>query len=161
MNQCSSSGAGVRRSSSHGPRSVRGISLIEVLVAVVVLSIGLLGVAAMQSVALRGGQSSLETSQAVMQTNAILDAIRANRANAAAYNTDAMVCTAVAGSDVAGSDLQTWITDLKNNIANNDADTTTCGEIRGCPEACVITIQWDDSRAGGGNERQVVTRTTI
>ncbi|PZQ28967.1 MAG: type IV pilus modification protein PilV [Stenotrophomonas acidaminiphila] len=140
---------------------MRGISLIEVLVAVVVLSIGLLGVAAMQSVALRGGQSSLETSQAVMQTNAILDAMRANLAAAEDYNTDGMMCAAEAGSSVAESDLQTWITDLKNNIANTDDDDTTCGQITGCPEACVITIQWDDSRAGGGNERRVVTRTTI
>ena len=72
-----------------------------------------------------------------------------------------MMCAAEAGSSVAESDLQTWITDLKNNIANTDDDDTTCGQITGCPEACVITIQWDDSRAGGGNERRVVTRTTI
>lgn len=161
MSHCRNTVAASQRRSSPSARSVRGISLIEVLVAVVVLSIGLLGVAAMQSVALRGGQSSLETSQAVMQTNAILDAMRANRAAAEDYNTDGMVCTAVAGSSVAEVDLQTWITDLKNNIANTDDDDTTCGEITGCPEACVITIQWDDSRAGGGNERQVVTRTTI
>ncbi len=153
--------AASRRRPLPSARSVRGISLIEVLVAVVVLSIGLLGVAAMQSVALRGGQSSLETSQAVMQTNAILDAMRANRAAAEDYNTDGMMCAAEAGSSVAESDLQTWITDLKNNIANTDDDDTTCGQITGCPEACVITIQWDDSRAGGGNERRVVTRTTI
>lgn len=161
MSHCRNTVAASQRRSSPSARSVRGISLIEVLVAVVVLSIGLLGVAAMQSVALRGGQSSLETSQAVMQTNAILDAMRANSAAAEDYNTDGMVCTAVAGSSVAEVDLQTWITDLKNNIANTDDDDTTCGEITGCPEACVITIQWDDSRAGGGNERQVVTRTTI
>lgn len=153
--------AAVRCGSPRGPRSMRGISLIEVLVAVVVLSIGLLGVAAMQSVALRGGQSSLETSQAVIQTSAILDAMRANRANALAYNTGGMVCAAAAGGTVAEVDLQTWITDLKNNISNTDDDDTTCGEISGCPVACVITIQWDDSRAGGENERQVVTRTTI
>ena len=87
--------------------------------------------------------------------------MRANRANATAYNTGAMVCTAAAGGTVAEVDLQTWITDLKNNISNTDDDDTTCGEISGCPEACVITIQWDDSRAGGENARQVVTRTTI
>jgi type IV pilus assembly protein PilV len=161
MNHRHRNRAGALSGSPRGPRSVRGISLIEVLVAVVVLSIGLLGVAAMQSVALRGGQSSLETSQAVMQTNAILEAMRANGANAEAYNTGGMVCTAVAGAGVAGSDLQTWITDLKNNITNDDTDATTCGQITGCPEACVITVQWDDSRAGGGNTRTVVTRTTI
>ena len=48
-------------------RRMHGLSLIEILVSVVILGIGLLGVAAMQSLALRGGQSSLEASQAVMQ----------------------------------------------------------------------------------------------
>ena len=51
------------------PRGVRGIGLIEVMVSVLVLAVGLLGIAAMQSLALRGGQGSLESSQAVMQTN--------------------------------------------------------------------------------------------
>ena len=144
-----------------GARAIRGISLIEVLVAVVVLSIGLLGVAAMQSVALRGGQSSLETSQAVIQTNAILEAMRANSANAASYNTAGMVCTAGAAGTLAQNDLQRWIGDLKLNITGDDEDTTTCGQIEGCPEACVITVQWDDSRGGGEQERTIVTRTTI
>ena len=58
---------------------VRGMSLIEVMVSVLILAVGLLGIAAMQSYALRGGQGSLESSQAVMQTGAILEAMRANR----------------------------------------------------------------------------------
>src|SRR5690606_10519903 len=65
---------------------MRGISLIEVMVSVLVLGVGLLGIAAMQSVALRGGQSSLESTQAVMQTTAIIEAIRANWRNASDYN---------------------------------------------------------------------------
>ena len=60
------------------PRGVRGIGLIEVMVSVLVLAVGLLGIAAMQSLALRGGQGSLESSQAVMQTGSILEAMRAN-----------------------------------------------------------------------------------
>ncbi|WP_299346335.1 MULTISPECIES: type IV pilus modification PilV family protein [unclassified Pseudoxanthomonas] len=150
-----------RRSRSQSLRASRGISLIEVLVAVVVLGIGLLGVAAMQSVALRGGQSSLETSQAIMQTNAILDAMRSNRANAVNYNTGGMVCAQGAAGTLAQNDLRNWIGDLKLNITNNAADATTCGQIQGCPQACVITVQWDDSRAGGGQTRTIVTRTTI
>src|SRR5690606_34431053 len=70
------------------PRSrMRGISLIEVMVSVLVLGVGLLGIAAMQSVALRGGQSSLESTQAVMQTTAIIEAMRANWRSASDYNT--------------------------------------------------------------------------
>ena len=39
-----------------GRRAVTGMSLIEVMVSVLVLGIGLLGIAAMQSMALQGGQ---------------------------------------------------------------------------------------------------------
>lgn len=145
-----------------GARSrMRGLSLIEILVSVVILGIGLLGVAAMQSLALRGGQSSLEASQAVMQTNAIIESMRANRANAAAYNTGAMVCAAGTGGTLAQNDLVNWLTTLKANIGGNPADTTTCGQIVGCPGACVVTVRWDDSRAGGSNVRQFATRTRI
>ena len=67
------------------PRHARGIGLIEVMVSVMVLAVGLLGIAAMQSTALRGGQGSLESTQAAMATNSILEAMRANRTQAASY----------------------------------------------------------------------------
>jgi type IV pilus assembly protein PilV len=152
-----------RRRRGQGVRSghARGVSLIEVLVSVVVLSIGLLGVAAMQSIALRGGQSSFESSQAVIETTGILEAMRANRLEANLYNTAGMVCTTPGAGSLAQSDVSVWIASLKNTIGSGATDATTCGQITGCPAACVITVQWDDTRAGGGATRTVVTRTTI
>lgn len=143
-----------------GARNMRGVSLVEVLVSVVIIAIGLLGIAAMQSMALRGAQSSLESSQAVMQTNAILEAIRANRGDAENYNMTAMACAIPGGGTLRQNDQRAWITALKNSIGQA-ADTTTCGQIVGCPGACVITVQWDDARAGGGATRQVVTESRI
>ena len=81
-----------RRLPSASRSRVSGLSLIEVLVSVLILGIGLLGIAAMQSMALRGGQSSLESSQVVISTNSIIEAMRANRANAANYNTGGKRC---------------------------------------------------------------------
>ncbi len=135
-----------------------GMSLVEVLVSVLVLGIGLLGIAAMQSVALRGGQSSLETSQAVMQSTAIIEAMRANRAEAANYNTGAMVCTPGAGGTLAQNDLMEWITAMQGSIGGG---ITTCGQVLNCPDACEITVRWDDSRGGGSATRDIVTRTRI
>ena len=146
-------------------RAMRGLSLIEILVSVVILGIGLLGVAAMQSLALRGGQSSLEASQVVMQSNAIIEAMRANRANAGAYNTGgAWVCAVGAGGTLAQNDVANWIRTLKQDVSgagNAAADATTCGQIDGCPNACVVSVRWDDSRAGGANNRTFTTRTRI
>ena len=53
--------------------------LLAALVAVLVMGVGLLGIAAMQATALRNNQSALERTQATIQTYSILDAMRANR----------------------------------------------------------------------------------
>lgn len=142
-------------------RDIQGISLLEVMVSVVVLSIGLLGVAAMQSVALRGGQSSLESSQATIQTTAVIEAMRANRERATDYNVG-MTCAVPGGGTQAQNDLRDWISSLKSTIGNGPVqDTTTCGAIAGCPANCTITVRWDDNRAGGGTQRTMTTVTRI
>ena len=142
------------------PRHVRGMSLIEVMVSVLVLAVGLLGIAAMQSLALRGGQGSLESSQAVMASNSIIESMRANRTDN--YNLG-KTCNAadVAGATLKANDQRAWITALKTTIGN---DSKTCGQITGCPDACVVTVFWDDSRAGsdqGGDARSLQTRARI
>ena len=67
------------KSFSTGRKSSQGVSLIEVLVAVLILGIGMLGIAAMQATALSNSQSSIERTQAVLHTYTIFDAMRADR----------------------------------------------------------------------------------
>ena len=143
-----------RITTSPASRRMRGISLIEVLVSVLVLGVGLLGIAAMQSMALRGGQSSMESTQSVMQTTGIIEAMRANRTGV--YNM-AKTCTPpAAGSTLVTNDQNNWISSLQTSLG-----PAACGEISGCPNACVITVYWDDSRAGGAAARTMVTRARI
>jgi type IV pilus assembly protein PilV len=143
------------------------MSMIEVLVSVMVLGVGLLGIAAMQSIALRGGQGSLETSQAVMATNSIIEAMRTNRANAASYvydGTGACASTPVAGSTLASNDLNFWVTSLKNTIGSGSG-ASTCGKIVSLGGGNYrVTVQWDDSRADnktGNDKRTLVTDASI
>ena len=143
----------------------QGMSLIEVLVSVLVLSLGLLGIAAMQSMALRGGQSSLESSQAVMQASSIFESMRSNRNNAASYNIG-KTCDAstITGVTLAENDLKAWLTSMKTTIGGSATDTTTCGQISGCPADCAVTIFWDDSRGGadqGGSTRSLAVEARI
>lgn len=152
------------RSKSPTRSAMRGIGLIEVLVSVVVLSVGLLGVAAMQSLALRGGQGSLESSQAVMQATSIIEAMRANRANVAGYVYDGLggCGTIPAGGTLAQNDLRAWVTSMKQTIGSGAGDTTTCGRVRALGgDRYGVTVQWNDERAGGGATRQVTTETRI
>jgi len=150
-----------------GRSRMQGMGMIEVLVSVLVLAVGLLGIAAMQSLALRGGQSSLESSQAVMAANSIIEAMRANPT--ADYNIG-KTCSAAAitGADVRANDLTAWINAMKTTIGSGVADTTTCGEIVGCPANCQVRVYWDDSRTDsrggadqGGAARMVETRARI
>ena len=74
------------RSPFRSPRRMAGFNLIEVMIAVVLLSIGLLGMALLQSTALRAGQSSSERTVATMLAYQLLDMVRTNRQQAASYN---------------------------------------------------------------------------
>ena len=56
----------------------QGFSLIEILIAIIVLSIGLLGLAGLQLSSLRNSNSAYARSQAVVLTNDIIDRMRAN-----------------------------------------------------------------------------------
>src|SRR5690606_11407918 len=123
-----------------------GASLIEVLVAVLIMAIGLLGIAAMQTAALRNNQSALERSQAVIQSYAILDAMRANRAQAlgGAYNMAALTCAvpAMVGT-LAQNDLVAWMQAVQDTLGDD-----ACGQVS-CPAngPCTITVRWNDIRA--------------
>jgi type IV pilus assembly protein PilV len=143
---------------------MRGVGLIEVLVSVLILGVGLLGIAAMQSLALRGGQGSLESSQAVMQATSIIEAMRANRANVASYVYDGLgACgTLPAGGTLAQNDIRSWVSSLKATIGSGVDDATTCGRIRALGgDRYDVTVQWNDERAGGGATRQITTETRI
>ena len=154
-------------------RAQQGASLIEVLIAVLIMGIGLLGIAAMQTTALRNSQSSLERSQAVIQSYAIFDAMRANRTAAlgGAYNTAGWICAAPTGTSHAARDSIAWMNSMKATMGRA-GDTTTCGNIA-CVAAtsiCTVIIRWDDSRAvdagasgvqAGSSTRQVQTVTRL
>ncbi|MBS0193214.1 MAG: type IV pilus modification protein PilV [Proteobacteria bacterium] len=131
--------------------SQRGMSLIEVLIAVLILGIGVLGIAAMQAASLRNSQSSLQQSTAVIQANAIMDAMRANVAAAqgGAYNlamAGAPCAAPAAGATIASKDLNDWITSLQSAIAANACGSVTCGAT-----SCSVTVQWSDNLSGTPN----------
>ena len=157
-------------------RGERGASLLEVLISVLILGIGMLGIAAMQATALRNSNSSLEQSQAVIQTYAILDAMRVNREQAlgGSYNLGVAAGCDVppGGGGLAGADLQRWVGELKSALGSTACGGVSCVAVGAAPgtEDCTITVRWDDSRASdagdgdvtaGSVTRETVTRTRI
>lgn len=140
-----------------------GVGLIEVLVAVLVLSIGFLGVAALEARSLSTNNSAMARSMATISSYSILDAMRADISNAekGVYNTtsplSAAACPA-AGSTLAGAQLNQWCNQLGTNFGKV---ATTTGSIQcSATGLCTVTVGYDDSRAGWGYAatQQVVTK---
>lgn len=119
----------------------RGVSLVEVLVASVVLSVGLLGLAGLQASGLRVGQSSIHRAQAAQLAYDVIERVRVNIANADAYSL-ALDEPPGEGTSVAARDLQDWRLRLRSlpngvgSIAINGAEIT-------------VVVQWDDTRGAG------------
>ncbi|TFZ04658.1 type IV pilus modification protein PilV [Ramlibacter rhizophilus] len=140
-------------------RRVRGVSLIEVMVAVLILAFALIGLAALQTRALRANVGALQRSQASMMSQYLLDVLRVDRdqARAGAYGTGSnFVCLSagLASSHALAQDsLQQWLADVKAGLGSAD-DTSTC--VRVACQAdylCSVEIRWDDSAAGGSAEQ--------
>jgi type IV pilus assembly protein PilV len=144
------------------PRRQRGASLLEVLIAILILAIGMLGVAAMQAMSLRNSLSALERSQATVQTYAILDAMRANIVDARANQYNLALAAApcpvpAAGATLPTRDLSNWIGSLQATLG-----PSACGGVACAANVCEITIRWNDERGSGGvAAQQLITRSRI
>lgn len=126
----------------------RGTTLIEVLIAVLVLAVGLLGVAALQASALRNSQSSYERSQATILTYSLFDAMRADlvAARAGAYNTGGWMCDAPGGATLRDAQMADWMGSLEANLGDSP---NTCVNVVCGVATCRVDVRWDDSRGTG------------
>ena len=148
----------VRRVGTARPCQQRGVGLIEVLVAVLVLSFGLLGLAGLQLRTLRNNESSLERGMAIVQTHAIADAMRADRTNALNGKFDIdFTANLPTGTSFAESAIKTWRGNLVTALGANATGSVDCDGA-----FCTIIVQWDDTRGSGGEkEFQVTTEVEL
>jgi type IV pilus assembly protein PilV len=115
------------------------MTLIEVLVTLVIMSVGLLGVAALQLTTVRNNYDAFVRSQAAMLASDMLDRMRANRLQAQGY-----VATFGANPDPAGTtaaaDVAQWrqalATQLPLGVGQIDFNAAT--------EVVTIRIQWGE-----------------
>ncbi len=136
-----------------------GFTLLEVLVAIVVLSLGLLGLAGLQAATLRNNQIAYYRAIAIQQTYDMADRIRANQAGATGgfYNNPAAThhaCAPCANSqEMAEEDFFQW--------SNNNARMLPAGggNIAGVAGGSFdITVSWNENTESGSAGQQFVTR---
>jgi type IV pilus assembly protein PilV len=155
-------------------RSERGFTLVEVLVALVVLSVGLLGMAKMVMVSSHSNDSAYLRSQAVALGYQALDSMRANlpSSTTTGYATALNVMPAApascftatcANSALAAWDVYAWKQALATSLPAGTGSITTSGTF---PMTATVIVQWDDSVAqtvfgGGAGPMQITLQTVI
>lgn len=137
-----------------------GFTLLEVMVAMVVLSIGLLGLAGLMASSMRNNQGAYHRTQATWLAYDALDRVRANReaalanayagANALGNPAACAPLTAPAGANVAAQDIAGWKNALNCALPAGD------GAIAVDPASrrVTVTVQWNDTRGTGGAAAQ-------
>lgn len=153
-------------------RCARGFSLVEVMVALVVCSVGLLGLAKMESLALSSTSVAATRSIAAIQASSLASAMHANRAYWAAGLAPATTTVTVANGAVqsiagnlpaapangcltpgasactmdllAAYDVQNWGNALAALMPTAIA-TISCTQNLAVPVSCNIQIQWPEN----------------
>jgi type IV pilus assembly protein PilV len=120
-----------------------GSTLIEVLITVLVLSIGLLGMATLQFEAVKRNNDAYLRSQAVNLAYDMTDRIRVNRTGASDNSyVIAIDAAAPSGSSAADQDLKAWLDNLARELPSGDGFITKVGN------EFTITVCWDETRDG-------------
>ena len=140
-----------------------GFTLLEVLVALVVLSIGLLGLSGLQTTGLRNNHSAFLRSQATLVTMDILDRMRANRGAARDGDYDinygatptSITCTGTCSkTQVAQIDVELWNAYVERLPGGEGEVSVTAGGL------AEVKVRWADAR-DVSNKLEVVTRAQL
>lgn len=174
----------------YGPRPAArsgGFSLIEIMVAVLIVSVGVLGVAGLQLISLRNNTSAMYRTQGFLAAYEIIDRARANPDQdysilladpipaVGVNDCEDVACTPAQMRDF---DIATWLCDLEFDAAlcafdpNLDNGGLPGGDasivwaqntdgVTGITTTTVsVTVQWQDDRTGGA-PLSVTVETTL
>jgi type IV pilus modification protein PilV len=163
---------------------VMGATLIEVMVALVIMSIGLLGLASLQLTGISNNSSSEKRTQAAIVTNDLVERMRANLNSVTAgdyaavlnnnpnidctappptycedHGSAATICTS---AQMAGFDAYTaWCN--ANALLQSGTITVSCTDSAGAAQACgatpyrTITVGWVNQTDNGPAPKTLIT----
>ena len=139
------------------PKGQAGFALIEVLVAVLILAIGLLGVASLQTTSIEMNGQSRQKSQALLLGQDMVERIRVNARNAGDYDLDldpGLDCDPAlnpTSASVADRDIAEWSNDLACLLAGGSATV----DVDTANNTVTVTVGWDSRDEE--NERDSLT----
>jgi type IV pilus assembly protein PilV len=156
-----------RQNGLHVGRKMSGSTLIEVLISLLILAIGLLGMAGLQTVSLRNTQSAYLRTQATILSGDIVERIRANLQGVESSNYDNIAgqlvpaCNTLAGcgaAQLATNDVAEWKAAVAADLpagAGTVCNDSTPADGTPLAVACdgigamyAVKIWWDEDRDG-------------
>ena len=133
-----------------------GFTLLEVLIALLVLSIGLLGLAALQTTGLRYNQMASMRTLATQFTYDITDRMRSNPVGVAngeyvvaRTTTPASTVAPWTGGSLGLTDLTDWRANITTRLPQGASEITLCDTttVPACAEDThIVTVYWNESR---------------
>ncbi|RTE64359.1 type IV pilus modification protein PilV [Amphritea opalescens] len=151
-----------------------GFSLIEVMIALVILTIGILGMAKLQVTGIQQNQSAYMRSQANLLAYDIIDRMRVNRDAIDSYlqvssgtaEADCLASTGCSETEMAAHDLSEWFATITRELPSGSGivcRSDKAGDANGAPDCegnstdnpIVVYLWWDDDRDGS------VTQLTV
>lgn len=130
-------------------RTQQGATLLEVLISIVVVSLGLLGYAGLQVASLKSNNTAYYRSQATMLTYDVIDRIRVDRANAVAGAYD------INWGATGDGEVLNWRQNVVNSLPDGDAKIV----FNGGESSVEVSLKWDDD--GDGTPTEFVTKTNL
>lgn len=155
------------------PRRERGFTLVEVLIAVVVLSLGMLGLVGLQMTATRSNQSAYHRSQAALLAQDVLERIRINADEAKAGGYDiafadgppaAPNCIGAAQNcdptELRNFDLAEWLGRLATELPDGDGQIAISVNTSVSPPAysAAIGVSWFEPMDNATVQYDLVSR---
>lgn len=123
---------------------------------IIVLAIGVLGLAGLQMASIRSNHSAFLRTQATLAANDLTDRMRMNPGDFAGKT-----LSTSSGSQSAVSSFNRWATSVATMMPPGTVGQVDCPDstnsANGCPAGhCEVTISWDDSRADAYQDRDVL-----
>ena len=148
------------------PYRARGFSMIEVLITLVVLALGLLGFAMLQTMSLRYTQSANYRTQATNLAYDLLDQMRANRLSAADYEAATFAvgaetgvgCSRPTAATTIAQNVERWRCQVAESLGPNASARVTYND-----RVATVRIGWQErlSEVAAENESAFETSTQL
>lgn len=130
-------------------RHTTGFSLVEVLIALIIMSVGMLGIAGLYVHSMQAGRTSLFRHHAVTLAGDVADRIRANPLGGATYAgagadngcvDDGKNCTA---DEMAAHDVSLWLEQAEATLP--DGTVTVAYDGGSVPSTYEVTVTWSEA----------------